>query len=110
MTTRSLIIVGALTLSSIGVASAKSFDVILGAPAMAGNTELKAGEYKITVEGTQAVFKEAQGSKSIAVPVKVENADHKFGQTSVETSNQNGMDNIQSIDLGGSNTKLEFTR
>ncbi len=48
------------------------------------------------------------GSKSVTVPVKVENADHKFGQTAVETSNQNGMDNIQSIGLGGSNTKLEF--
>jgi hypothetical protein len=109
MTTRSLLIVGALTLSS-GIASAKSFDVILAAPAMAGNTELKAGEYKLKVEGTQATFTEAQSSKSITVPVKIENADHKFGQTSVETSNQNGMDNIQAIDLAGSNTKLEFTR
>jgi hypothetical protein len=110
MTTRSLLIVGALTLSSIGIASAKSFDVFLGAPAMAGATELKAGEYKVTVEGTQAIFREAQSSKSITVPVKVENADHKFGQTSVETTNQNGMDNIQAIDLGGSNTKLEFAK
>ena len=42
--------------------------------------------------------------------MKVENADHKFGQTSVETTNQNGMDNIQAIDLGGSNTKLEFAK
>jgi len=32
MTTRSLLIVGALTLSSLGIASAKSFDVILAAP------------------------------------------------------------------------------
>jgi hypothetical protein len=108
MTTRSLLIVGALTLSSLGVASAKTFDVILAAPAMAGSTELKAGEYKLKVEGTQAIF--TDGSKSFTVPVKVENADHKFGQTSVETTNQNGMDNIQAIDLGGSNTKLEFAR
>jgi hypothetical protein len=107
MTTRSLLIVGALTLSSLGIASAKSFDVILGAPAMAGNTELKAGEYKLKVEGTQAIFTD-QSSKSITVAVKVENADHKFDQTSVETSNQNGMDSIQAIDLAGSKTKLEF--
>jgi phosphoribosylformylglycinamidine (FGAM) synthase-like amidotransferase family enzyme len=108
MTTRSLLIVGALTLSSLGIANAKSFDVILGAPAMAGNTQLKAGEYKLKVEGTQATFTESQTSKSVTVPVKIENGDHKFGQTSVETSNQNGMDNIQAIDLAGSNTKLEF--
>jgi hypothetical protein len=110
MTTRSLLIVGALTLSSLGIASAKSFDIVLGAPAMAGSTELKAGEYKLKVDGTQAVFTDTQNAKSITVPVKVENADHKFGQTSVETSNQNGMDNIQAIDLGGSNTKLEFAK
>jgi hypothetical protein len=108
MTTRSLLIVGALTLSSLGIASAKSFDIILGAPAMAGNAALKAGEYKLRIDGTQAIFTDAQGLKSITVPVKIENADHKFGQTSVETSNQNGMDNIQAIDLAGSNTKLEF--
>jgi len=108
MTTRSLLIVGALTLSSLGIASAKSFDVILAAPAMAGDTQLKAGEYKLKVEGTQAIFTEAEGSRSFTIPVKVASADHKFGQTSVETSNQNGMDSIQAIDLAGSNTKLEF--
>ena len=110
MTTRSVLIVGALTLSSLGIASAKSFDVVLGAPAMAGSTELKAGEYKLKVEGTQATFIEADGGKSVTVPVKIETADHKFGQTSVETSNQNGMDNIHTIDLAGSNTKLEFAK
>ena len=108
MTTRSLLIVGALTLSSLGIASAKSFDIILGAPAMAGDTELKAGEYKLKVDGNQAIFTDTQSSKSFTVPVKVENGDHKFGQTSVETTSQKGMDSIQTIDLAGSNTKLEF--
>jgi hypothetical protein len=108
MNTRSLLIVGALTLSSFGIASAKSFDVILGAPAMAGSTQLQAGEYKLKIEGTQATFTDAQSAKSVTVAVKVENADHKFRETTVETNNQNGMDNIQSIDLAGSNTKLEF--
>ena len=108
MTAKSLLIVGALTLSSIGIASAKSFDVVLGTPTMAGSTELKAGEYKLKIEGTQAVFTEAQGSKSFTVPVKVQNADKKFDQTTVETTNQNGMDNIRVIDLAGSTTKLQF--
>jgi hypothetical protein len=108
MTAKSLLIVGALTLSSLGIASAKSFDVVLSSPTMAGTTELKPGEYRLKVEGSQAVFTEAQGSKSFTVPVKVESADRKFGQTAVESTNQNGMDNIHSIDLAGSNTRLEF--
>jgi hypothetical protein len=110
MTAKSLLIVGALTLSSIGVASAKSFDLVLSAPTLAGNTELKPGDYKLKVEGSQAIFTEAQSSKSFTVPVKIETANRKFDQTVVESTNQNGMDNIQSIDLGGSTTKLEFGR
>jgi hypothetical protein len=108
MNTKSLLIVGALTLSSLGIASAKSFDVVLGAPTMAGNVQLKAGEYKLKIEGSQAVFTDAESSKSFTVPVKVENADKKFDQTTVETTSQNGMDNIRVIDLAGSTTKLEF--
>lgn len=108
MTTKSLLIVGALTLSSLGVASAKSFDIIFTAPSKAGNTELKPGEYKLKVDGSQAVFSDAQSGKSFTVPVKVENASTKFDHTMVNTTNQNGMDNIQSIDLAGSTTKLEF--
>jgi hypothetical protein len=108
MTAKTLLIAGALTLASFGIASAKSFDVVLSTPTMAGSTELKPGEYKLKIEGSQAVFTEAQSSKSFTVPVKVENADKKFDRTIVESTNQNGMDNIRSIDLAGSTTKLEF--
>jgi hypothetical protein len=106
MTGKSLLIVGALTLSSFGLASAKSYDIILSAPAKAGATELKPGEYKLKVEGSQATFTDAQSSKSFTVPVKVENGAKKFANTSVESTNQDGMDNIHAIDLGGSNTRL----
>jgi hypothetical protein len=107
MTAKSLLIVGALTFSSLGIASAKSYDITLVAPAMAGANELKPGEYKLKVEGSQAVFTDAQNAKqSFSVPVKVENGGQKFGDTAVETSNQNGMDNIRAIDLGGSSTRL----
>ena len=106
MTAKSLFIVGALAFSSLGIASAKSYDILLTAPAMAGATELKPGEYKLKVEGAQAVFTDAQSAKSFSVPVKVENSDKKFANTAVESTNQNGMDNIQAIDLGGSNTRL----
>src|ERR1700722_16046957 len=105
MSGKSLIIMGALTLSSLGIASAKSYDIVLQTPAMAGTSELKPGEYKLKVEGSQAVFT-GQDAKSFSVPVKIESNDKKFANTSVETTNQGGMDNIQTIDLGGSNTRL----
>ena len=38
MTGKSLLIAGALTLASLGIASAKSYDIFLTAPAKAGAT------------------------------------------------------------------------
>jgi hypothetical protein len=108
MTGKSLLMVGALTLSSLGIASAKSYDIVLSAPARAGATELKPGDYKLKIEGSQAVFTGAENAKSVSVPVKVENSDKKFNNTVVESTNQDGMDNIHAIDLGGSNTRLNL--
>jgi len=106
MNGKSLLIVGALSLASLGIASAKSYDLTLTAPAMAGTTELKPGEYKLKVDGSQAVITGQQNKASVTVPVKVENNDKKFSYTTVESTNQGGMDTIQAIDLGGSNTRL----
>jgi hypothetical protein len=108
MTGKSLLIVGALTLSSLGIASAKSYDIVLSAPAKAGATELKPGDYKLKIEGSQAVFTDAENAKSVSVPVRVENSDKKFNNTVVESTSQDGMDNIHAIDLGGSNTRLNL--
>jgi hypothetical protein len=106
MTGKSILTAGALMLSTLGIASAKSYDIVLVAPAMAGTNELKSGDYKVKIEGDQAVFTGAQNEKSFSVPVKVENTDKKFNYTSIESANQNGMDTIQAIDLGGSNTRV----
>ncbi len=108
MTAKSLLIVGAFGLASLGIASAKSYDIRLASPSMAGNTELKAGDYKLKVEGTQAVFTDVQSSKTWTATVKVASSPQKFGDTVVETTQQGEMAHINAIDLAGSNTKLEF--
>jgi hypothetical protein len=108
MTAKSLLIVGALGLASLGIASAKSYDIRLEAPAMVGTTELKAGDYKLKVEGTQAVFTDVQSSKSFTATVKIASGAQKFGETVVETTQQADMAHIDAIDLAGSNTKIEF--
>jgi hypothetical protein len=110
MNIKSLLIVGALTLTSIGVASAKSYDVVLSNTSKAGSTELKAGEYKLKVDGSMATFTD-QDSKTYTVPVTVANANKKFQATTIETSSNAGdMDTITAIDLAGSNTKIQFTK
>jgi hypothetical protein len=110
MTAKSLLFVGALGVASLGIASAKSYDIVLTSPAMAGNLELKPGAYQLKVEGSQAVFTDTRTSKTWTAPVKAETAATKFGETTVESTTQGDMAHIHTIDLAGSNTKLEFAQ
>jgi hypothetical protein len=100
--------VAALALSSLTVLSAKTYEIILSAPTKAGNVTLKAGQYKLKVDGTNATFTDVNTSKSFTTPVKVENGDKKFEDTRVQSKKDGETDSIQEIDLGGSKTKLGF--
>ena len=104
-----VLVVCALTLLSPGIASAKSYDITVNAPAMAGATELNPGAYKLKIEGSQAIYTDLKSGKSFGVPVKVESADENFSYTLLETVNQKGM-NTHAIDLGGSSTRLTLGR
>src|SRR5579862_8523959 len=101
MINKRLLVTCALTLSMMGVASAKSYSVTLTSTEKVGTTELKPGDYSVKIEGSQAIFTGEENSKSVTVPVKIEHRDKKFDQTSVETINQSGVESIKSISLGG---------
>lgn len=108
MEMKSVFIIGALALASLNVASAKTYDITLGAPTRVGNAELKAGQYKVRVDGSQVVFTNAQNAKLFTVQVKIENNATRFEQTTIHSDSRNGTDSLREIDLGGSTTKLEF--
>ena len=110
MSGKSLLSVGALALFSVGIASAKSYDIVLDQTTKAGSTELKAGRYSVKVDGAQATFKDKDSAKSYTAPVTVANSETRFDQTTVETDAQNGSVSLREIDLGGSKTKLQFNR
>ena len=87
----------------LGVASAaSSYTVTLSSDSSAGTTQLKAGAYKLQVEGSQAVFK--QGKATIQIPVTVETAPSTFRYTEVETVGSK----LMAIDLAGTKTRLVF--
>ena len=48
--------------------------------------------------------------KSVSAPVKVETGTKKFQFTAVDATKGEGGDKINAIELGGSTTKLEFTK
>jgi hypothetical protein len=106
MTTKSLLLIGTLALA--GIASAKSYDIVLSAPAKAGSVQLAAGEYSLKVQGSNAVFTNVETGKSFTTAVKSESAAKKFDATAVDTNTANGSDQITAIELGGSSTKLEL--
>jgi hypothetical protein len=99
--------VAILALCSLGVLSAKSYDIVLTGPASVGTLQLKPGAYHLKVDGSNAVFTDHK-SKTYTTPVKVQNADKKFNDTRVQSSKDGATDRINEIDLGGSTTVLGF--
>ena len=98
----------ALSVAALAVASAsaKSYSIQLFEPAMVGNMALSPGEYKVDVDNQKAVIH--NGKTRCEAPVKVENADTKYGSTTVRFANADGKMHIQEIHVGGSTTKLVF--
>src|SRR4051812_38651603 len=92
---------------ALAVASAApSYRVTLFQPTIVAGTELKPGDYKITLKDTKAVI--TSGKTSVEAEVKSETADSKFSATTVRYLNGDGKYRVQEIRLGGTNTKLVF--
>jgi opacity protein-like surface antigen len=107
---KSFLIVTALAVASLSIAAAstKSYEIILDTAATAGKTQLTAGHYKVKVNGNVAEFLNTDTSTRVTVPVKIETTKTKSDVTSVDTKTENGVSQIQSIELRNSNSKLEF--
>ena len=106
---KKLACISVLAFSFLTLASAaKSYQITLNGPAKAGNLELKAGEYNVKLQGSNAVFTNEDTAKTFTAPVKVENAPQKFGETAVDVSTATGQNVILNIQLGGTNTQLDF--
>ena len=108
MTKKLSLALGVLALGALSLAFAKTYDVAITHPAKAGKQQLSVGQYRLKVEGTNAVFTDVRTSKSVSVPVKIESGDRKFPVTSVDSTQDGQGERINSIQLGGSTTKLEF--
>jgi len=105
---KKLVTIAVLTLSSLCVLSAKTYDLSLPNVTRAGNIQLKPGQYTLKVQGNNAVFTDINSDQSFTTPVKVEAVDKKFTDTEVQSTRNGDADKIEEIDLGGSKTKLGF--
>ena len=104
-------VVFAFALLSMGLAAfaaAKSYNVTLYDPAMAGATELRAGDYQLKLQNDKAVLHNSKVSAEN--PVKTETAEATYRSTSVILEKDNaGKMRIREIHLGGTKTRLVFT-
>ena len=91
---------------ALAVTSAASHKITLFQPSLVNGTELKPGQYKVTVQDNKAVI--SSGKTSVEANVKTETADSKFSTTTVRYRNGDGKYRLQEIRLGGTNTKLVF--
>jgi hypothetical protein len=83
-----------------------SFHVFLSQTVVIQGTTLKAGDYRVTVNGDKAAFQMDQESKEI--PVKVETGDKKYSDNQVQYDESGKQPTVKQICVGGSKTKLLF--
>ena len=104
---KSLLLIGTLALA--GIASAKSYDITLLAPAKAGAVQMAAGNYAVKVVGNGvAVFTNLDSGKKFLTLVKAQDTGKKFEQTAVDMKTEGGAEHVTAIELEGSSTMLEL--
>ena|SRR5579862_6993555 len=108
MTNKFALLTVAVALSTLAIAGPKNYNVVLSTPTKAGSVDLAPGDYKMKVEGSNAIFTDEHTGASVTVPVKVENTETKFNSTVLDTKMEGKTAQLIAIELGGSKIKLEF--
>lgn len=97
----------ALLIVSVCAANAKQYTITLVKPVQVGSVKLAAGEYRLKVEGANAIFTDSQ-KKSVTAPAKIEKVEKKAPYTATETKEVNGTERLNTIDLEGADFKIVF--
>ncbi len=92
-----------LAVLALGIASAAaSYTVTFPGSVWIGSTQLKAGQYKVEMQGDKAVFK--MGKSVVEVPATLGKGAQKYSFTSSVSEDSK----LLEIDLGGTTAKIVF--
>jgi hypothetical protein len=94
------------TMAVAFASAADKYSITLSHPARIAGTELKAGDYKVTVDGDKATI--SNGKNKVETAVKVESADRKYDATSIRYATSGEQYMVDEIHVGGTKTKLVF--
>jgi len=97
------LVFGVATVALAAASAASSYKVTLDTPLSIGSTELKAGAYKVEMQGGKAVFK--SGKTVIEIPATMGKSEQKYRWTSLVTEGSK----LQEIDFGGTTENMQFT-
>ncbi|MDR3699124.1 MAG: hypothetical protein P4L56_05780 [Candidatus Sulfopaludibacter sp.] len=67
------------------------------------------GQYRVTLDGKDAVFTDVRSARSFRTAVTVEDGPARYNATRISTSKDAGMERMDAIELAGTGTKIEFT-
>jgi hypothetical protein len=95
-----------LLFALVAFAASKTYHVTFDSNAWIGATEVKAGDYKVQVDGGTAILK--SGKKAIQVPAKLETAERPFAITGVVITTIDGKPQVQAIQIGGTTDRIVF--
>jgi hypothetical protein len=96
-------------LLGLSIASAKSYEISVDTVSKVGQVQLQPGLYKVSLAGSTVKFTDENSGKSVEANGTVEsNGKTKFDATALETTQANGVNTINEIDLGGTPTKIKF--
>lgn len=104
---KKLLYISALFLAALCTASAKDYTVTFTRPVQVGTVKLAAGEYKVKMNGTTAVFTDSR-KKSVSAPATVQKVEKKSPYTAAETKTVNGEESLSAIAFDGADFKLVF--
>jgi len=108
MKIKSVLLVAVLVIVTLSVAAAKTYTVSVTTAVKAGSVQLKAGDYKLAVDGNKITFTEVKTNQSFTTDGKIENAAKSYENTKMETTTEGGATVVKDIELGGSKIKIDF--
>ena len=108
MKLKSILLAAVLALFTLSMGLAKTYTISFSHAIKAGSVDLKAGDYKLTIDGNKATFTEVKTSQSFTTDVKVETVGKSFSDTRVDASKEDANTIVKGIEVGGSKIKLAF--
>ena len=90
---------------ALGLAfAASTHHMTVNNPLWINGHELKPGDYKLQVEGSNVMIK--GNDTDLQIPAKVQTAAEKYPHTSLRSESVNGKQLLEEVDLGGTKTSI----